>query len=70
MTLQSPQPGGLHAYHPRHRWVRLLLGPLGCGAGSHSSYKGTSFQGCQIVVDEVGIQQKMSSIAMFLISLL
>ena len=48
----SSQDWGLHAYYLMHGWVRLLLGLLAHGAGSHRCYKALlSVDGCQIVVE-------------------
>ena len=48
----SSQDRGLHAYYLMHGWVRLLLGLLAHGAGSHRCYKALlSVDGCQIVVE-------------------
>lgn len=42
---EGPSSGPRSAYYLRHRWVRLLLGPLSDGAGPHGSYKFTLFHG-------------------------
>lgn len=37
---------GMFACYLVHTWVRLLQGPLACGAGLHSTHKGIFVRGC------------------------